>query len=97
MSIDMRSAIIIPEGFVMKKDKNELLQDIDEKLYKLTSIRWNIGMSLLRGVATAIGATVVAAIVLAWLNWFLETANEVPVLDTLIERSGIQRTLENEF
>ncbi len=81
----------------MKKEQEKLLQNISNRLGKLTSIRWNFMMSLLQGVATALGATVVAAVVLTLLGWFLERANEVPILDTVIERSGVERSLEQDF
>ncbi len=73
------------------------LNDIEQKLSRLTSLRWVFIRGLVTGVATAIGATIVAAVLFTWLGWALESADAVPYLDTVLERSGVQRSIENEL
>jgi len=66
---------------------NRQLADRNSK--KQTFIR-----GIYRGVGAAIGATVIAAIVLSALSFSIEKLENVPVLDTLIEKFNLNEGLE---
>lgn len=80
----------------LESEQLQYLKQIDKKLFRLTSLRWNIIMGLLRGVSTVLGATLVAAVVFTILARMISSVNNLPVLNQLIENSGIEAVLEQQ-
>lgn len=59
------------------------IHELDKKIEKQNSFKWNVLMSMVKGAGTAIGATIVAALLIAILNWTIQSANDVPILKNI--------------
>ncbi len=64
---------------------NKNLKDLNEKLKKANSLKYIFFSSVLRGLGTAIGATLVLAILLAVLKSLAEALGWFPVLERILE------------
>jgi hypothetical protein len=62
-------------------DKNEKrLEEINQRLGKLTSIGYVFLLSIVKGVGTAIGATIVTALIIWVLSFIAQTFNGFLIL-----------------
>ncbi len=66
---------------------------MNKQLAERNSKKQTFIRGIYRGVGAAIGATVIAAIVLSALSFSIEKLEEVPVLDTLIETFNLNNSL----
>lgn len=69
------------------------LRLMNKQLAERNSKKQTFIRGIYRGVGAAIGATVIAAIVLSALSFSIEKLEEVPVLDTLIETFNLNNGL----
>jgi hypothetical protein len=67
-----------------KRIKRELIET-NRRLKMLTSFKFNFFMSIIKGVGTILGATIIFAIVLAILDRVIEALGGVPLLQRLID------------
>ncbi|PIR58892.1 MAG: hypothetical protein COU69_03135 [Candidatus Pacebacteria bacterium CG10_big_fil_rev_8_21_14_0_10_56_10] len=66
------------------RELNRQLVKLDRRLRRRVSVRFNLAMAVAQGAAAAIGATIVAGILVAWLARSVRTIEDVPVLNLLI-------------
>jgi len=77
------------------KDQHlELLRSIDKKLAKQTSKKDNFKLGIIRGVGTAIGATVIATIALTIAAKVIDSVDDVPIIEDIIDRTNIDEAVE---
>ena len=74
----------------ISKEENEKLDrrldDISDRLDKLTSFRFNFFLSILKGFGTVIGGTIVVALLFGVLSRVLEVFGGFPYLENLLKR-----------
>jgi hypothetical protein len=80
------------------KDKalNENISELNERVARSNSFFFSFLRGIFTGVGTAIGATIVAGILIALLGNILNSAEDIPILDTLIRESQIQEQLDED-
>lgn len=71
------------------------LGQLDTKLQKQLSFKRNFLLSVVSGVGYAIGATIIAGIVIAILSWSISSIQDVPILNKIFTASDIQQTLHD--
>jgi Na+/H+ antiporter NhaC len=74
---------------ISKKENEKLdrrLEDISDRLDKLTSFRYNFFLSLMKGVGSVIGGTIVVALLFGVLSRALEALGGFPYLEELLKR-----------
>ena len=77
-----------------EKTLEKNIEKFNDKLERLTDIKWVVLLGIARGLGFTVGASVVAALLLWVLSQALETVDQVPVLDTIIEH--VQRAVEEQ-
>lgn len=68
----------------------ENIANLNKKYKREHSFKFNFVMSIVRGVGTAIGATIIAGILIAILSKTIDSVNDVPILNKLVEQDVIQ-------
>jgi hypothetical protein len=87
----------IDESREKKEERHlKLLEELNDKLEKQTSFWGNIKIGLVRGAATAIGATVIAAIALSILANVVDTVDDVPLIRDIIQESNVNNALNKQ-
>lgn len=71
------------------------LRHLNKQLAERNSKKQTFIHGIYRGLGAAIGATVIAAIVLSALSFSIDKLENVPVLDTLIEKFNLNEGIEN--
>ena len=74
-------------------DTNQQLAKLNEKLAKQLSFKRNFLLSIVSGVGYAIGAGLIAAVVIGILSRTIHSIQDVPVLDKLFGNPEVQKTL----
>jgi len=72
-------------------DLNKNIEILSGRIDRSNSLARNVLLSLLKGIATALGATVVAAVLIAILGRSIKTLSDVPIVGPLIESSQVER------
>jgi hypothetical protein len=67
------------------KNLSHRIVELDKKIEKQISFKWNVLLSIGKGAGYAIGATIVAALLISFLNWTIQSTGDVPVLQQLLE------------
>lgn len=65
--------------------ENDYLKNIDYKLTKLTSFKHVFLRGIINGLGTFIGATIVAAVLLAVLSRFIDSVEDVEVIQDIVD------------
>ncbi len=75
---------------------SQRIHELDKKIEKQISFKWNVVISIGKGAGYAVGASIIAALLITFLNWTIRSAADIPVLDNFISDNGtitlIQRT-----
>lgn len=66
-----------------QKPKPDTLEQVNQKLEKLVSFKRNLFMSIINGAGYAIGASIVAAMIITVLTWTVKSIQDVPVLNKI--------------
>lgn len=74
---------------------NHNLVKVAKQLEKANSFKLLFIRGIIMGVGTAIGATIIAGIVIAMLVKFLNVAESFPILNDLLKQSNIQEMIES--
>lgn len=74
----------------------ELLSELNQRLEKQNSKWENFKLGLIRGAATAIGATLIAAIALTLLMRVINTVDDVPIIRDIIQETSVKETIEEQ-
>jgi hypothetical protein len=69
---------------------------LGEQVRRQNSYRRNFGLSLLRGFSTAVGATVIFGVILAFLVQAVKSIDYVPIINNLMSSESIENVI-NEF
>lgn len=77
------------------KSHDELLNDIANRLDRLTSLKETFKRGLVRGLGIAIGASVIAALALAILAKVINTVDDVPIIRDIIRETEVQQSINN--
>ena len=67
------------------KELNENLKELNKKLEWITSKRYLFFSSVLRGLGSAVGATIVVAVLVSVLNRIISELGGVPFLERILE------------
>lgn len=78
-----------------KKEEINLLARIDRRLFKLTSFRHTFLRSVVAGLGSALGATLVLAIALGFLVQIFRTAQQIPFLGGVLEQINIEEVFNS--
>ena len=70
---------------------NESIQTLNKSIAKSNSLKHAVLIGLLKGVSTALGATIVAAVVIAILGRSIKTLSDIPFVGSLIESSQVEK------
>lgn len=80
------------------KQERDLLESLD-RLNELTgkqiSVRHRFLLGMIQGVGTAIGATILAGILFAFLAWTFRSASDIPWLSDLVDQINWEQVLIN--
>jgi len=82
-----------PEDPIEKLEKT--IKRVEKRLKRAVSFKFLFLRGIVVGVGTAIGATIIAAIVIGILATIVNTLDKVPVIDQIIERTGIHEAMES--
>lgn len=74
----------------LKKSVNALAKELRHQ----NSKKYQFGIGIIIGLGRALGATVVFALLIAALVQFVRTAENIPFLNTLTEKSGLHDFVE---
>lgn len=80
-----------------KRDHITLLKDIDYKLARMNSLSYTFVKGMTWGLAGALGATIIAGVSFTIIARAVQQAEDIPILDTLIERSNLKDFIEGGF
>lgn len=72
------------------------LEELNEKLDKRNSVLYNFGLSIVKGVGSLIGATIVATILLGLLSQVASSANDIPILKNIVDVQEVNRVLNTD-
>lgn len=72
----------------------QTLENIDKKLYKLTSVRHSFLRGVAGGLGSALGATIVLALIIGILVRLVQTAERLPLVGSYVEGIDIQQVVE---
>jgi hypothetical protein len=70
---------------------NKNMEVLNKSISRSNSFGRNILLSLLKGVGTALGAGIVAAVVIAILARSIKTLADVPIIGSLVESSQVEQ------
>ncbi|MBU0975193.1 MAG: DUF5665 domain-containing protein [Patescibacteria group bacterium] len=73
---------------------NKNLRKLQKSMYKSNSLKWNFFKGLVSGVGYTIGATIIFGILLAILSKTINTVDDVPVLNKIIQTIQIDGVIE---
>lgn len=71
------------------------LTKLNHNLSKQLSFKRNLLMSIVSGVGYALGASLIAGLVIAILSWSIDSIQDVPVLNKIFSSQELQQTLNN--
>ncbi|KKQ35436.1 MAG: hypothetical protein US52_C0025G0009 [candidate division WS6 bacterium GW2011_GWA2_37_6] len=84
----------------MKEDDYKTLlnkvNNIELELKKQRSLRKIIPRAILSGVFVSFGATIIFALVLIVLAKLIQGADQIPILNDIIERTRLEEIIENQ-
>ncbi len=66
------------------KNLSHRILELDKKIEKQISFKWNILLSIAKGAGYAVGATLFAALLISVLNWAIQSAVDIPILKQLL-------------
>jgi len=81
-----------------QKDNRKLvksIQKLNKSLERSTSFKYVFLRGIINGLATAIGATIVAGAILSILSRTIDSVDDVPVLGEFIEAIKIREVIED--
>lgn len=70
------------------------LRALNSNIKKQISFKRNFFLSIVSGIGYTIGATIVAGIVIAILSWTINSIEDVPVLNKLIDSTKLQQNFQ---
>ena len=76
------------------KELDESIDELHDTIEKTNSLRYNFFRGMVSGTGTAIGASIIAAILIGLLVWSVRAAEGVPFFKKLIDASGINTLLQ---
>lgn len=71
------------------------LESLNEELEKSNSVH-NLGLSIVKGVGTLIGATIVATLLLGILSQIIQSANDIPILNKVIDTEKVNEYFQTD-
>ncbi len=72
------------------------LESLNEELEKSNSVLHNLGLSIVKGVGTLIGATIVATLLLGILSQIIQSANDIPILNKVIDTEKVNEYFQTD-
>lgn len=91
-NISEKADLDVKSDFLGSKDEN--IAKLANSLYKSVSYKETFIRGLINGIAAAIGATLVAGILLGLLSTVIDRADNIPIIDDIIEKSGLKDILD---
>ncbi len=84
---------------MVKDQKSQLnleLKTLNHHLSRQTSPKYRFFLGIVTGIGTALGASIIAAILFFFLSQFIKTVEDIPFLNSFIETSRLQKVLDEE-
>ncbi|MDD3647510.1 MAG: DUF5665 domain-containing protein [Candidatus Dojkabacteria bacterium] len=78
------------------KKLNKNMKKLEETIDRSVSLKWNLLKGIVNGVGYAIGATIIFGILIAILSKTINTVEDIPVLNTILENIRIEGVIEEE-
>ncbi len=75
----------------------ELLEQLNSNIEKQNSFAHTFKRGIFRGLGTAIGATVIAAIAFAIFGQVVDSVDDVPIIRDIIDQANIEATVEENI
>ncbi|HEX7017304.1 MAG TPA: DUF5665 domain-containing protein [Patescibacteria group bacterium] len=75
---------------------SEQMRKLNARLYKQTSARYVFFHAVLAGIGSAIGATIIAGMVIAILARTIHTIEDVPIVGNIVQNELIQNQFETD-
>ncbi len=72
------------------------IQKLSKSLDRSTSFRYVFLRGIVNGLATAIGATIVAGLVIGVLSRTIDSIDDVPILGKFVDATNIKEVIEEE-
>lgn len=76
------------------EDLQKELQELTIALQKLNSFWRSMLKAFLNGIAGAIGATIVAGVIIAILSQTVQTVNDLPIIGKIIQNTHLDEVLK---
>ncbi len=76
-------------------DLKKTLTEINERLKKRTSFKYIFFYSLVQGIGSVIGATLIAGVLVAIAVKILMSFSSIPIIDQLYSMYGLNESFEN--
>lgn len=73
-----------------KEELNKNLEELNKRIEKQNSLKFIILRGIVYGVSTVIGASIVAGIVISILSATIDSVEEVPILNTIVEEIPVE-------
>jgi len=83
----------MPKDTHKNQQLNQEIKTLTKEIKLLNSFPRRLALGVVTGVGTAIGATIVASVVIAILAQAIQSINDVPILNKLIQSQEIQQVL----
>lgn len=70
---------------------SETVKQILDRLNKITKYQYVFLRGLVSGVGTAIGATIIAGVLFAFLSQLISRTEDIPVINVIVEESNLRQ------
>ena len=77
-----------------KTTKEDRLSSIDQKLDNLTSLKKEFVRGVVRGVGTALGASVIGAVAIWLIFAVFNTVDDVPIVEDLVNKINLKEAVD---
>ena len=67
------------------KQLSQRIHELDKKIEKQISFKCNILLSIAKGAGYAVGATIIAALLISFFNWTIQSTGDVPILKQIFQ------------
>jgi hypothetical protein len=67
------------------KNLSYRILELDKKIEKQISFKWNILLSIAKGAGYAVGATIIAALLVGILNWTVRSTSDIPMFKNILQ------------
>lgn len=78
------------------KTLEQELKRLNERLDRANSPKWEFIRGLAKGIGVAIGATIVAGILISILARTIHTVEDIPLIGDIIQKTQVEQIITNQ-